>query len=103
MVTGANGYTGNWLCRYLVGKGIPTRGMYWAPEGVPDFKHDKLELVPGDLRDLKAVRQARPVMVALVRDEHLGLAAQAAKGAGMDDAVPVAFVSIAGLALGLRV
>src|SRR3546814_11070176 len=40
-----------------------------------------------DLRDLDAVGQANAVMIAVGRDEHLRLVAQAAKGERMDDAV----------------
>ncbi len=58
LVTGANGYAGSWFCRYLAHKGIATRGMYWAPDGAPDFSHPKLELVPGDLRDRESLRRA---------------------------------------------
>src|SRR5262249_16815753 len=36
------------------------------------------------------VREARTVVVAFVRDEDLRFAAEAAEGAGVDDAVPVA-------------
>ena len=58
LVTGANGYTGSWFCRYLAQKGIATRGMYWAPDGEPDFSHPNLELVPGDLREPESLRRA---------------------------------------------
>ncbi len=58
LVTGANGYTGMMLSQYLAKKGIPTRGMYYAPDGAPDFSHENLELVPGDVRDRKSVEQA---------------------------------------------
>ena len=43
-----------------------------------------------DLRDLDAVGQADAIMIAVGRDEHLRLVAQAAKGDRMDDAVAVA-------------
>ena len=58
LVTGANGYTGDYFCRYLATRGIPTRGMYWAPDGEPDFSHPNLELVAGDLRDRASLRRA---------------------------------------------
>jgi nucleoside-diphosphate-sugar epimerase len=51
LVTGANGYTGGNLCRYLAARGIPVRAMYWAPDGKPEFCDDKIHLVAGDLRD----------------------------------------------------
>ena len=43
-----------------------------------------------DLRDFEAVRQPRPVMIAFVIDEDLGLVLQATKGRRMDDPVAVA-------------
>lgn len=58
LVTGANGFTGSWFCRYLARRGTATRGMYWAPDGEPDFAHPKLELMPGDLRDRDSLRRA---------------------------------------------
>src|SRR3546814_1310392 len=48
-----------------------------------------------DLRDLDAVGQANAVMIAVGRDEHLRLVAQAAKGDRMDDAVAVALKGVA--------
>jgi hypothetical protein len=50
---------------------------------------------PADLRDLDAVRQSDPEVVAVGRDEHLRLVAQAAEGDGMDDPVAVALESVA--------
>ena len=58
LVTGANGFTGDYFCRYLANRGIATRGMYWAPDGAPDYSHPNLELVPGDLRDRESLRRA---------------------------------------------
>lgn len=58
LVTGANGFTGAWLCQYLAKKGVPTRGMYWAPDGAPDFEHPNLEMVPGDLLDRESLKRA---------------------------------------------
>ena len=52
-----------------------------------------------DLRDLERVRQPGAVMIALMGDEHLGLAAQAPEGAGMDDAVAVALERACGVLL----
>ena len=45
---------------------------------------------PADLRDLEAVGQADAEMVAVGRDEDLGLAGEAAEGDRMDDPVAVA-------------
>ena len=58
LVTGANGYTGSHFCRYLAGLGIPTRGMYYPPDGEPGFAASNLELVPGDLLDRASLRRA---------------------------------------------
>jgi dihydroflavonol-4-reductase len=58
LVTGANGYTGAYFCRYLAERGVPTRGMYYPPDGVPDFAYDNLEMVPGDLLDRDSLRRA---------------------------------------------
>lgn len=58
LVTGANGYTGGQFCRYLNDKGIPVRGMYWEPDGVPDCSLEHVEFVPGDLRDRNSLKRA---------------------------------------------
>lgn len=58
LVTGANGYTGSHLCRHLARRGVPTRGMYWPPDGEPAFAEEHLELVPGDLRDRDSLKRA---------------------------------------------
>ncbi|MGC1953541.1 MAG: NAD-dependent epimerase/dehydratase family protein [Gammaproteobacteria bacterium] len=58
LVTGANGFTGAWFCQYLARKGVPTRAMYWAPDGAPDFSHPNLELVPGDFLDRESLKRA---------------------------------------------
>ena len=50
---------------------------------------------PADLRDFEAVGQPDPEMVAVGRDEHLRLVAQAAEGDRMDDAVAVALEDVA--------
>ena len=60
-----------------------------------------------DLRDFEAVGQADPEMVAVGRDEHLGLVAQAAEGDRVDDAVAVALENVArparaGLRFGMK-
>ena len=55
---------------------------------------------PADLGDFDAVGQANPEMVAVGRDEHLGLVAQAAEGDRMDDAVAVALENVARAARG---
>jgi len=48
-----------------------------------------------DLRDFKAVGQADTVMIAIRRDEHLRLVAEAAKGNRMDNPVAVALENVA--------
>jgi len=58
LVTGANGYTGSNLCRHLARNGVPTRGMYWEPDGFPDFSAPNLELVAGDLCDRDSLKKA---------------------------------------------
>lgn len=58
LVTGANGYTGSNLCRYLARRGVPTRAMYWPPDGEPNFSQENLEFVPGDLRDRESLKRA---------------------------------------------
>jgi nucleoside-diphosphate-sugar epimerase len=58
LVTGANGFTGSCFCQYLARRGIAARGMYWAPDGEPDFAHPNLELMAGDLRDRASLRRA---------------------------------------------
>jgi dihydroflavonol-4-reductase len=58
LVTGANGYTGGHLCRYLAERGVPTRAMYYPPDGAPAFANPNLELGPGDLRDRESLKRA---------------------------------------------
>ena len=59
LVTGANGFGGGYLCRYLAERGVPVRGMYYTPDGgEPDFSHPNLELVPGDLTDGESLERA---------------------------------------------
>ena len=58
LVTGANGYTGDYFCRYLADRGISTRGMYYPPDGKPDYAAPQLELVPGDLTDRESLKRA---------------------------------------------
>ena len=57
---------------------------------------------PADLRDFEAVGEPDPEMVAVGRDEHLGLVAQAAEGDRMDDPVAVALVDVARAARALN-
>ena len=57
----------------------------------------------GDLRDFEAVRQPRPVEIALVIDKDLGLVLQAAESSRMDDAVAVALERRAQIVLRLRI
>ena len=56
---------------------------------------------PGDLRDLKRVREPRAVMVALGRNEHLGLVHQPAESLAVDDPVTVTLERRAQAAVGL--
>jgi nucleoside-diphosphate-sugar epimerase len=58
LVTGANGYTGANLCRFLAERGVAVRGMYYRPDGEPDFEHDLIEWLPGDLRDRASLEEA---------------------------------------------
>jgi hypothetical protein len=51
----------------------------------------------GDLRDFDAVGKAGAEQVAFVIHEYLGLVFEAAKRAGMDDAVAVALEFAAGI------
>jgi len=51
LVTGANGYTGSNLCRFLAARGVAVRAMYWEPDGEPDFSDENIQPVAGDLRD----------------------------------------------------
>ena len=44
----------------------------------------------GDLRDFERVREPRPVEIAFVVDEHLGLVDEAAERRGVNDAVAIA-------------
>src|SRR6185312_16479342 len=48
-----------------------------------------------DLRNFKRVRQARAVMVALMKDEYLRLMGEAPERGGMDDTVAIAPESVA--------
>ena len=50
---------------------------------------------PADLRDFEAVGEADAEMVAVGRDEHLGLVPEATKRDRMDDAVTVALEGVA--------
>ena len=54
-----------------------------------------------DLRDLERVREARPVMIARRRDEHLRLVLQAPERLAVDDPVAVALKRRAQTAVGL--
>ena len=58
---------------------------------------------PADLRPLQAMGQARPVVVALVVHEDLGLVLEPAERRAVDDPVPVALVAGAQRILGLRI
>ena len=50
---------------------------------------------PADLRDLDAVRQPDPEMIAIGRDEDLGLVAKAAESDRVHDAIAVALENVA--------
>jgi hypothetical protein len=50
---------------------------------------------PGDLGNLQAMSQSDPVVIAIGRDENLGLVTQTAKGNRMNDAVAVALIGTA--------
>ena len=56
----------------------------------------------GDLRHFEAMGEPRPVMIALVIDEDLGLVGQPAEGGRMQDAVAVAGIKRAGRARRFR-
>jgi nucleoside-diphosphate-sugar epimerase len=58
LVTGANGYTGANLCRYLADRGVAVRAMYYRPDGEPDFEHKLIEWVAGDLRERDSLERA---------------------------------------------
>ena len=69
LVTGANGFTGSYFCQYLAQRGILTRGMYYPPDGVPEFSHENLELVPGDLCDRESLK---PVLEGIEIVQNVG-------------------------------
>ncbi|MCG3204769.1 MAG: Aurachin B dehydrogenase [Elusimicrobia bacterium] len=57
LITGANGYTGKWLCRHLNEKGIAVRALvHNAPSS--DSSNPLIEYVSGDLRDLASLKKA---------------------------------------------
>jgi len=58
LVTGANGFTGSRLCRYLAERDIPVRAMYWPNDGVPEISDARIQMVPGNLRDKYSLRAA---------------------------------------------
>ena len=58
LVTGANGFTGSRLARYLAQRDILVRAMYWPDDGEPDLDDERIQLVPGDLRDKDSLRAA---------------------------------------------
>src|SRR5260221_11950579 len=53
---------------------------------------------PPDLGDFEAVRQPHPIMIAVGRDEHLGLVAQAPERDGVDQPIAIALEDVAGAA-----
>jgi nucleoside-diphosphate-sugar epimerase len=58
LITGANGFTGNYFVRYLQERGVPVRAMYYGPDGDPGFTGDGVESVAGDLRDRESLKRA---------------------------------------------
>jgi nucleoside-diphosphate-sugar epimerase len=58
LVTGANGFTGNYFCRYLAEQGIPVRGMYYGPDGAPGWVHPNVDWCEGDLLDRASLQRA---------------------------------------------
>ena len=71
----------------VVGEAQSLRQVLVEPERASDGA--------ADLRDFEAVRQAHAKMVAIGRDEHLGLVPQPAEGDRVDDAVAVALEDVA--------
>jgi nucleoside-diphosphate-sugar epimerase len=57
LVTGANGFGGRNLCRYLAEKNMPVRGMYYPPDGQPR-PIQGVEFVPGDVRRPEELHRA---------------------------------------------
>jgi nucleoside-diphosphate-sugar epimerase len=46
------------LCRYLAERGVALRAMYYRPDGEPDFEHELIEWVAGDLRERDSLERA---------------------------------------------
>ena len=61
------------FCRYLAERDVPTRGMYYPPDGAPEFSHPNLELVPGDLLDRDSLRRALDGIEVVQNVAALGL------------------------------
>lgn len=66
LVTGANGFTGNWLCQFLTKKGIPVRGL--VHQSSQSNTNPLIEYVSGDLRDRASLDKA---MVGIKTVMHL--------------------------------
>jgi len=58
LITGANGFTGNYFVRYMQELGVPVRAMYYGPDGDPGFTGEGVESVAGDLRDRESLKRA---------------------------------------------
>jgi nucleoside-diphosphate-sugar epimerase len=60
LVTGATGFTGSHLARYLAARGHAVRALVRDPASARDLARDGIELVGGDLRDAASVDAALP-------------------------------------------
>jgi nucleoside-diphosphate-sugar epimerase len=58
LVTGASGYSGGELCRYLLKKRYPIRVLVRDSSRVSHLARDGIQVIPGDIRNPKQVRQA---------------------------------------------
>jgi dihydroflavonol-4-reductase len=58
LVTDANGFGESYFARYHAERQIPTRAMYYPPNGAPDYASAHLEIVPGDLLVRASLRRA---------------------------------------------
>jgi dihydroflavonol-4-reductase len=58
LVTGATGFTGGHLARYLAARGERVRVMVRAPERAADLAPASIEIVAGDLKDANSIARA---------------------------------------------
>jgi len=58
LVTGASGFTGGHLARYLADRGDRVRALVRAKHRALPFPHPSIEMVDGDLTDAASLRQA---------------------------------------------